>query len=335
MPLVAAKCTKCGGELQIDNAQEAAICPYCGTPFIVEKAINYYTTHNVTNIGSVEHADIHMEDSRGLETRLKNAESYLVQHKDYDKAEKLFRSITEEFAGDWRGWWGVVRAMTHEFEGIPAGMWQEFKYEDTTTEAFKAAVTGAFATDELQKMAERAFHVVDKENEAKIRPVWSDFQRRSQAYITGYVNKAAQDYTAKKQMEASFLAQIEAKERESSHLRSESNERRQHANKLKFKVGNGFLYIFAGIPCGAAAIALSVPTGWAWLKLVGLVLLVLGGIYIFFWVSSKSSMAASKRLDEQATQAYRQKDALWEQKRAQMGEANRAYPAHLEPFHTV
>ena len=332
MPLVAAKCTKCGGELQIDNAQEAAICPYCGTPFIVEKAINYYTTHNVTNIGSVEHADIHMEDSRGLETRLKNAESYLVQHKDYAKAEELFRSITEEFAGDWRGWWGIVRAMTHEFEGIPAGMWQDFKYEETT-EAFKAAVTGAFATDEIQKMAERAFHVVDKENEAKIRPVWSDFQRRSQAYITRYVNKAAQDYTAKKQMEASFLAQIGAKERESSQLHSESSTWQKRSWDLKRKFNP--TYLFGGLIGGVTAIALSGPTGGNGLVLVGLALLALGGFHFYKWAAGNSSMAKSKRLDEQATQASRQKEALWSQKRAQMGKANGSYPVHIEPFHTV
>lgn len=46
MPLVAAKCTQCGGVLEVDSTHDAAICKYCGTPFITEKAINNY---NVTN----------------------------------------------------------------------------------------------------------------------------------------------------------------------------------------------------------------------------------------------------------------------------------------------
>ena len=46
MPLVQAKCTNCGASLQVDGTKDAAICPYCGTPFIVEKAINYYNTTN-------------------------------------------------------------------------------------------------------------------------------------------------------------------------------------------------------------------------------------------------------------------------------------------------
>ena len=47
MPIVPALCTQCGGQVQVNNAQDAAICPYCQTPFIVEKAIQRYNiTHN-------------------------------------------------------------------------------------------------------------------------------------------------------------------------------------------------------------------------------------------------------------------------------------------------
>ena len=48
MSLVAAKCTQCGAELKVDNTQEAAVCKYCGTPFIVEKAINNINIKNAT-----------------------------------------------------------------------------------------------------------------------------------------------------------------------------------------------------------------------------------------------------------------------------------------------
>lgn len=46
MPLVSAKCTSCGANLEVDNTKDAAICPYCNTAYIVEKAINNY---NITN----------------------------------------------------------------------------------------------------------------------------------------------------------------------------------------------------------------------------------------------------------------------------------------------
>ena len=46
MPLVQAKCTNCGANIQVDNTKDTAICPSCGTTFIVEKAI---TNHNMVN----------------------------------------------------------------------------------------------------------------------------------------------------------------------------------------------------------------------------------------------------------------------------------------------
>ena len=49
MPLTKAICTNCGGALEVDSAKDAAICPHCKTPYIVEKAINlYHTTNNIS-----------------------------------------------------------------------------------------------------------------------------------------------------------------------------------------------------------------------------------------------------------------------------------------------
>lgn len=53
MPLVPAQCPNCSGKLNIDSEKDAAICQYCGTPFIVEKAITQYNTNNNFNIDNV------------------------------------------------------------------------------------------------------------------------------------------------------------------------------------------------------------------------------------------------------------------------------------------
>ena len=50
MPIVQAKCTNCGGNLEVDSSLEAAVCPYCKTPYVVEKAINNYNTYVTNNI---------------------------------------------------------------------------------------------------------------------------------------------------------------------------------------------------------------------------------------------------------------------------------------------
>lgn len=40
MAIVECKCPSCGAPLKVNNDEDAAICEYCGKPFIVEKAIN-------------------------------------------------------------------------------------------------------------------------------------------------------------------------------------------------------------------------------------------------------------------------------------------------------
>lgn len=57
MPLVPAKCTNCGADLETDSAMEEAVCPYCRSAYIVEKAINNYNTY-VTHHNSFAGANI-------------------------------------------------------------------------------------------------------------------------------------------------------------------------------------------------------------------------------------------------------------------------------------
>ena len=52
MPIVQAKCENCNGFLAVDDSLEAAICPFCNTPYIVQKAINNYNITNNINVGS-------------------------------------------------------------------------------------------------------------------------------------------------------------------------------------------------------------------------------------------------------------------------------------------
>lgn len=59
--LVPAICSQCGATLEVDPGQEAAVCRFCNTPFIVEKAINNYNV----KYAKIEHADNVNIDLRG------------------------------------------------------------------------------------------------------------------------------------------------------------------------------------------------------------------------------------------------------------------------------
>ena len=61
MKFVPATCTKCGAALDVDPSQEAAVCPYCDTAFIVEKAINNYNLQHA----NIEHVDNVTVDLKG------------------------------------------------------------------------------------------------------------------------------------------------------------------------------------------------------------------------------------------------------------------------------
>ncbi len=61
MRFVPATCTKCGAALDVDPSQDAAVCPYCDTAFIVEKAINNYNIEHA----NIEHVDNVTVDMKG------------------------------------------------------------------------------------------------------------------------------------------------------------------------------------------------------------------------------------------------------------------------------
>ncbi len=59
MGMIAAKCTQCGANIQVDDTKEAGICENCGTAFITEKAINNYNTY-VNNNNNFAGANINV-----------------------------------------------------------------------------------------------------------------------------------------------------------------------------------------------------------------------------------------------------------------------------------
>ena len=71
MGFVAAKCTECGANIEVDETKDAGICEYCGTAFVTEKAIK--------------------KSRYDIETNLAGAEK-LIECGLYDDAEKLINN---------------------------------------------------------------------------------------------------------------------------------------------------------------------------------------------------------------------------------------------------
>lgn len=56
MSIIEGKCPNCGAPLKVDTNNDAAICEFCNTPYVTEKAINagrdYIKNQNITNINA-------------------------------------------------------------------------------------------------------------------------------------------------------------------------------------------------------------------------------------------------------------------------------------------
>lgn len=93
MSVVKAKCTNCGANLEVDSINDAAVCPYCKTAYVVEKAINNYNTTNYIDAKVVNFFD---GQYNPLNQMVKKAQGYLK----LDQAEKAFETycqIAEEY----------------------------------------------------------------------------------------------------------------------------------------------------------------------------------------------------------------------------------------------
>lgn len=85
MPLVPAKCTQCGANITVDDSKDAAICDFCGTAFITEKAINNY---HITNNVNISNATINVTGV-SVENLILRAEQYEAQG-NYEKAKEYY-----------------------------------------------------------------------------------------------------------------------------------------------------------------------------------------------------------------------------------------------------
>lgn len=107
MPLVKAKCTNCGASLEVNDSLEAAICPYCGTAYVVERAIHLHNT-NYSFIGSVVNVYSHDTNSKAEIDRLLMQADTQIKFNEYSKAFSLYKRITNEYPEDYRGWVGLL-----------------------------------------------------------------------------------------------------------------------------------------------------------------------------------------------------------------------------------
>lgn len=99
MAFVEAKCSACGGAIQLDDAKESGFCMYCGTRVLLSEAIPQ---------------KVRVEGIQTLDSKLHNAETY-IKLGEIEKAISLLNQITEDFTSDYRAWWTLAK-VKHAFD---------------------------------------------------------------------------------------------------------------------------------------------------------------------------------------------------------------------------
>lgn len=112
MAIRAAKCPSCGANLNIDEGRKKAFCEYCGSPFIVEDAINNFIGNNTVNVASV--GTINVNSGQTADAKIQAGEAFLMLQK-YQEAYDAFEEACKIRPQDYRGYWGKIRVITRDF----------------------------------------------------------------------------------------------------------------------------------------------------------------------------------------------------------------------------
>lgn len=92
MKLIAMICPTCGASVEADEYSTSVDCKYCNTHIVVQKKFDNY----------------HDE-------RLRKAELFIREHKDYKQAKSSYEMVKNSDPKDPRPWIGLVRCLTRDF----------------------------------------------------------------------------------------------------------------------------------------------------------------------------------------------------------------------------
>lgn len=102
------QCEKCNGEIvpleKHSNNIVFGKCAFCGTPYAL----------------SEEHAPRTQSDyiETNYDIKIRNGYEWMHVHKDYESAINVFKKAIDEKVEDYRGFWGLVNALSKEFTDI-------------------------------------------------------------------------------------------------------------------------------------------------------------------------------------------------------------------------
>ena len=192
MPLVPAKCTQCGASLEVDSLKDAAVCPFCNTPFVTEKAINNYNITNISRIEKLQTENVIINDVTSIENRVRAGETF-IKLGNFQAAQETFHELTQKCPFDYRGWWGLIRAKTEDFEGFMNHSSDFNEISDLYVNVSKTAEPDSLVEigvlfDEYKKRWNEHFYVLTMEKTSELSHCVNEYNQKRK-YIESNIEK--------------------------------------------------------------------------------------------------------------------------------------------------
>lgn len=84
MPIIPLSCPSCGGNLTVDSSLEAAICKFCGKPYIVKDAIvNNYINYSI-NTATIQADTINLSTQKDFDIKAGKLIKYLGEKQEVE-----------------------------------------------------------------------------------------------------------------------------------------------------------------------------------------------------------------------------------------------------------
>ena len=122
----------------------------------MEKAINNYTINSEEV--NISNSEVHIHSGLSTDDKINNAMNLLEVHKDYEKAEELFRTATKESPDNYLSWLGVFRAKTKDCTFVNCN------------------------DPELQELLDSAVKVVDEEHKSDVLSACEEYKKICSLY---------------------------------------------------------------------------------------------------------------------------------------------------------
>ena len=95
MPFVQAKCPECGGMLAVDNSKKAAVCQFCGEPFVIEDTIINNNTYNTTNHNYGDGAVVNVYENQNSVSALIERVFMFLEDGDFESADEYCEKVLD------------------------------------------------------------------------------------------------------------------------------------------------------------------------------------------------------------------------------------------------